>query len=57
MTPEHERYNSNRYPRYYPIPSACPKKEEKERTAEKNGAPKWRKADEWKVRVVAETFE
>ena len=57
MAPEHERYDANRNPRYDLISSACPKKEEKERTAEKNGAPKWRKTKERKVRVVAETFE
>jgi hypothetical protein len=57
MTPEHERYNANRNPRYGSVPSACPKKEEKERTGEKNGAPKGRKTNEWKVGVIAESLE
>jgi hypothetical protein len=57
VAPENERYHPNGNPRHDPVPSACPKQKEKEGTAEKNGTPKGRKANEWKVRIIAETFK
>ncbi len=57
MAPKHERHNPNRNPRYRPVPSACSKKEEKERTAEKDGASKGRKAKEGKIRVISKPFK
>ena len=39
------------------MPAACSKKEEKEGTAEKDGAPKWIKTKEREIGGVAEPFE